>query len=164
MGWELFTADYRVCSARKGGIGRRTGTVELSGLGGLPRGSANGRMRPPAAGSPQAGHRFPLGLRMLEEMPAARGIIVGQETLRQWAPKLGQAFAERIRRRLPHAGDKWHLDEVAIGIAGAKHWLRHAVDQTGTMLHDLCSASATRRPPGLARNRFRQCRRCSTGY
>jgi len=34
--------------------------------------------------------------------------------VRQWAMKFGQDFANRIRRRLPGAGDKWHLDEVAI--------------------------------------------------
>jgi transposase-like protein len=38
--------------------------------------------------------------------------------VRQWALKFGQDFANRIRRRLPCAGDKWHLDEVAIKIAG----------------------------------------------
>ena len=58
--------------------------------------------------------RFPLSLRMVGEMLAARGIIVSHETVRQWALKFGQAFANRIRRRLPCAGDKWHLDEVAI--------------------------------------------------
>ena len=58
--------------------------------------------------------RFPLSLRMVEEMLAARGIIVSHETVRQWARKFGQAFANQIRRRLPAAGDKWHLDEVAI--------------------------------------------------
>ena len=54
--------------------------------------------------------RFPLSLRMVEEMLAARGIAVTCETVRQWALKFGQAFADRIRRRLPRAGDKWHLD------------------------------------------------------
>src|SRR6187401_2933472 len=34
--------------------------------------------------------RFPLGLRMVEELLAARGIIVSHETLRQWARKFGQ--------------------------------------------------------------------------
>ena len=29
--------------------------------------------------------RFPLGLRMVEELLAARGIIVSHETVRQWA-------------------------------------------------------------------------------
>ena len=50
--------------------------------------------------------RFPLSLRMVEEMLAARGIIVSHETVRQWALKFGQDFANRIRRRLPCAGDK----------------------------------------------------------
>ena len=34
--------------------------------------------------------RFPLGLRMVEELLAARGIIVSHETVRQWALKFGQ--------------------------------------------------------------------------
>ena len=99
--------------------------------------------------SPYAGHRFPpevishaiwlyfrfpLSLRMVEEMLAARGILVSHETVRQWARKFGQAFANQIRRRLPHPGDKWHLDEVVITIAGQKHWLWRAVDQDGIVL------------------------------
>ena len=59
-------------------------------------------MSSPAAKSPYAGHRFPaevisqavwlyfrfpLSLRMVEEMLAARGIIVSHETVRQWARK-----------------------------------------------------------------------------
>src|SRR5882672_4778967 len=67
--------------------------------------------------------RFPLGLRMVEELLAARGIIVSHETVRQWARKFGQQFANQIRRRLPRVGDKWHLDEVVLKITGVKHWL-----------------------------------------
>src|SRR3954469_448097 len=78
--------------------------------------------------------RFPLSLRMVEEMLAARDIVVSHETVRQWALKSGQDFANRIRRRLPQAGDKWHLDEVAIKIAGVQHWLWRAVDQNGMVL------------------------------
>ena len=78
--------------------------------------------------------RFPLGLRMVEELLAARGIIVSHETVRQWARKFGQPFANQIRRRLPRTGDKWHLDEVVLKIAGVKHWLWRAVDQTGIVL------------------------------
>ena len=44
---------------------------------------------------------FPLSLRMVEEMLAARGIEVSHETVRQWAMKFGQSFANQIRRRLP---------------------------------------------------------------
>jgi putative transposase len=57
--------------------------------------------------------RFPVSLRMVEEMLAARNIIVSHETVRQWAFKFGQQFANEIRRRLPRAGDKWHLDGVS---------------------------------------------------
>jgi putative transposase len=48
--------------------------------------------------------------------------------------KFGQRFANRIRRRLPRIGDKWRLDEVVLKIAGVKHWLWRAVDQTGIVL------------------------------
>src|SRR5215211_6951668 len=78
--------------------------------------------------------RFPLSLRMVEEMLAARGIEVSHETVRQWAMKFGQGYANQIRRRLPAPGDKWHLDEVVISIAGRKHWLWRAVDQHGVVL------------------------------
>ncbi|MHC2302879.1 transposase-like protein [Rhizobium mongolense] len=74
---------------------------------------------------------FPLSLRMVEEMLAARGLLVSHETVRQWALKFGQSFANQIRRRLPAPRDKWHLDEVVISIAGQKHWLWRAVDQHG---------------------------------
>ena len=46
--------------------------------------------------------RFPLSLRMVEEMLAARGILVTHETIRQWGLKFGREFANRIRRRAPH--------------------------------------------------------------
>ena len=78
--------------------------------------------------------RFPLGLRMVEELLAERGIIVSHETVRQWARKFGQHFANQIRRRLPRVADKWHFDEVVLKIAGVKHWLWRAVDQTGIVL------------------------------
>ena len=71
--------------------------------------------------------RFPLSLRMVEEMLAARGVSVTYETIRQWGLKFGREFANRIRRRAPRRGDKWHLDEVVITIAGKKHWLWRAV-------------------------------------
>jgi len=69
--------------------------------------------------------------------------------VRQWARKFGQQFANRIRRRLPRIGDKWHLDEVVVKIAGVKHWLWRAVDQTGIVLDVWSNADATsKRPSG----------------
>ena len=71
--------------------------------------------------------RFPLGLRMVEELLAARGIIVSHETVRQWARKFGQQFANQIRRRLPRTGDKWHLDEGAPLLTAAAERLPPAI-------------------------------------
>ena len=82
---------------------------------------------------------------MVEEMLAARGIIVSHESVRQWALKFGQAFANQIRRRLPRTGDKWHLDEVVLKIAGKKHWLWRAVDQTGVVLDVLVQSRRDKR-------------------
>jgi putative transposase len=91
---------------------------------------------------------------MVEELLAARSIIISHETVRQWARKFGQPFANQIRRRVPRVGDKWHLDEVVLKIAGAKHWLWRAVDQTGVVLETSWSnADATRtRPSGCCAN------------
>ena len=89
--------------------------------------------------------RFPLSLRMVEEMLAARGISVTHETIRQWSLKFGQEFANRIRRRAPRRGDKWHLDEVVISIAGKKHWLWRAVDQDGFVLDILVQSRRDKR-------------------
>ncbi len=104
--------------------------------------------------------RFPLSLRMVDELLATRGIIVSHETVRQWALKFGQAFANQVRRRLPAAGDKWHLDEVVLTIAGVKHWLWRAVDQTGRVLDILVqSRRNTRAAKRLMRKLLkRQCR------
>src|SRR4051794_20669702 len=75
------------------------GTVKLAGDGLRARGGAGYRAEmTPVARSPYAGHRFPpevishavwlhfrfpLGLRMVKEMPAARGIVVSHETIGQ---------------------------------------------------------------------------------
>ena len=97
--------------------------------------------------------RFPLSLRMVEEMLAARGIAVTYETIRQWGLKFGREFANRIRRKAPCRGDKWHLDEVVITIAGEKHWLWRAVDQEGFVLDALVQS---RRDKKAARRLFRK--------
>src|SRR3954451_19466231 len=106
--------------------------------------------RPPLPGRDHQPRRLavfpvPLSLRMVEELLASRGIIVSHETVRQWALKFDQEFANRIRRRLPCAGDKWHLDEVVIKIAGVKHWLWRAVDQTGMVLDVLVQSRRDKR-------------------
>src|SRR3954467_3522167 len=101
--------------------------------------------------------RFPLSLRMVEEMLAARGILVSHETVRQWALKFGQSFANKIRRRLPAPGDKWHLDEVVITIAGKRHWLWRAGGQVGYVLGEIVhTRRATRATKRLLKRLLRK--------
>ncbi len=65
--------------------------------------------------------RFARSYRDVEELLAERGVVLTDETVRQWCQKFGQAYANALRRRRPRPGDKWHLDEVFIGINGVRH-------------------------------------------
>ncbi len=84
--------------------------------------------------------RFALSYRDVEELLAERGVIVTDETVRQWCRKFGQQYANMLRRRRPQPGDKWHLDEVFISINGATCYLWRAVDQDGNVLDILVQA------------------------
>jgi putative transposase len=81
--------------------------------------------------------RFPLSLRLVEEMMLERGIVVSYETVRRWATKFGPEYARRLKRKRPSCHDIWHLDEVMITIGGQQHWLWRAVDQDGYVLDEI---------------------------
>lgn len=92
--------------------------------------------------------RFPLSLRLVEELLLERGIVVSYETIRRWGRKFGAAYARQVRRKKPSRKDIWHLDEVVISIGGRKHWLWCAVDQDGYVLDEIVQ---TRRDTKAAR-------------
>jgi transposase-like protein len=48
--------------------------------------------------------RFPLSLRLVEEMLLERGIVVSYETIRRWGKKFGPEYARRLRRFRRKAG------------------------------------------------------------
>jgi putative transposase len=81
--------------------------------------------------------RFPLSLRLVEEMLLERGIVVSYETIRRWAKKFGPDYSRRLRRKQPSGNDVWHLDEVVVAIAGRRCWLWRAVDQDGYVLDEI---------------------------
>lgn len=81
--------------------------------------------------------RFPLSLRLVEEMLLERGIVVSYETIRCWAKKFGSEYAGRLQRKPPSPSDMWHLDEVVVTIGGRKHWVWRAVDQDGYVLDEI---------------------------
>jgi putative transposase len=70
----------------------------------------------------------------VEDLLAARGVIVSRETVRLWVNRFGRHFADCIRRDRPRPNDKWHMDEVVISIRGKKHWLWRAIDANGDVL------------------------------
>jgi putative transposase len=76
--------------------------------------------------------RFPLSLRLVEEMLLERGIVASYETIRRWRRKFGPAYAKQLCRK-----DIRHLDEVAISIGGRKHWLWRAVDRDSYVLDEI---------------------------
>ena len=97
--------------------------------------------------------RFPLSLRDVENLLAARGIIVSYETIRKWVGKFGTKYAASIRRDRPAPSDKWHLDEVVIPIRGRKFWLWRAIDSNGDVLDILVQS---RRNTRTAKRFFRK--------
>ena len=125
-------------------------------------------MPPPATPERYKHHRFPaeiishgvwlydrfcLSYRDVEELLFVRGMIVTYEAIQQWCRKFGQACANQLRRRRPHPGDKWHLDEVFLTINGERHYLWRAVDQDGSVLDILVQS---RRNKKIARKFFRK--------
>ena len=54
-------------------------------------------------------HRFALNTAEVEDLLAARGVLVSREAVR-----FGRHFADCIKRDRPNTADKWHLDEVVI--------------------------------------------------
>lgn len=79
--------------------------------------------------------RFCLSYRDVEEMMAARGVVVTYESIRGWCQKFGQAFANELPCQRPQPGEKWHLDEVSLKIRGKTYYfLWRAVDQDGICL------------------------------
>jgi putative transposase len=75
-----------------------------------------------------------VSFRDVEEMMAARGVMLSYETVRRWCDKFGKQYVDGLRRRRPRTGDKWHLDEVFLKINGVTHYLWRAVDQNGVVL------------------------------
>jgi transposase-like protein len=78
--------------------------------------------------------RFTLSYRDVEDLLSERGLDISYETVRRWVLKFGPLFARELRRRRPRPTSRWHLDEMAVTIAGRQFWLWRAVDDEGEVL------------------------------
>src|SRR5918997_571076 len=97
--------------------------------------------------------RFTLSYRDVEDLLAERGLEVSYETIRRWVLKFGPAIARRLRQRRPKPSPRWHLDEMAVRIAGERMYLWRAVDDEGEVLEVLVQR---RRDQAAARRLMRK--------
>ena len=92
--------------------------------------------------------RFPLSLRLVEEMLLERGILVSYETIRRWALKFGADYACRLKRKA-RAGMTSGISTrssspsmARSAISGAPS-IRRAMSSTKS-----CKSTGTQRPRG----------------
>ena len=78
--------------------------------------------------------RFTLSYRDVEDLLAERGLEVSYETVRRWVLKFGPAIARRLWQGRARPTGHWHLDEMAVRIAGRRMYLWRAVDSEGEVL------------------------------
>ena len=93
---------------------------------------------------------YPPSLRQVEDLLFERGVDICHETVRSWWHRFGPMFAaaigkRRIQQRRCHPQWRWHLDDVFVGIDGAMHCLRRAVDQEGEVLEVFASKRRDRK-------------------
>src|ERR687894_2937053 len=97
--------------------------------------------------------RFTLSYRDVEDLLAERGLEVSYETIRRRVHTFGPAIARRLRQRRPKPSPRWHLDEMAVRIAGERMYLWRAVDDEGEVLDVLVQR---RRDKAAARKLMRR--------
>ncbi len=83
---------------------------------------------------------YALSLRNLEEMMAARGIVVDHSTLYRWVIRLTPLLDKAFRRHKRNVGRQWRMDETYIKINGQWKYLYRAVDTTGQTIDFLLTA------------------------
>ena len=103
--------------------------------------------------------RFGLSYRDVEELLAERGIDVDHVTIHRWVQRFSPLLVDVARFARHRVGDRWHVDETYVKVAGRWVYLYRAVDQFGQVIDVYAS---TRRDGKAARQFFHRAR-TSTG-
>jgi transposase-like protein len=103
--------------------------------------------------------RFGLSYRDVEELLAERGIDVDHVTIHRWVRRFSPLLADVARFARHLVGDRWHVDETYVKVAGRWVYLYRAVDQFGQVI----DVYASRRRDSAAARMFFQRARTSTG-
>jgi transposase-like protein len=99
--------------------------------------------------------RFGLSYRDVEELLAERGIDVDHVTVHRWVQRFAPLLADAARFARHRVGDRWHVDETYVKVAGRWVYLYRAVDQFGQVIDVYAS---WRRDSEAARRFFQQAR------
>jgi DDE domain len=75
--------------------------------------------------------RFGLSYRDVEELLAERGIDVDHVTVHRWVQRFTPLLADAAWFGRHRVGDRWHVDETYVKVAGRWVYLYRAVDQFG---------------------------------
>jgi transposase, IS6 family len=78
--------------------------------------------------------RFGLSYRDVEELLAERGIDVDQVTVHRWVGRFAPLLADAARFGRHRVGERWHVDETYVTVAGRWVYLYRAVDQFGQVI------------------------------
>jgi transposase-like protein len=95
----------------------------------------------------------------VEELLAERGIDVDHVTVHRWVRRFAPLVADAARFGRHRVGDRWHVDETHVKVAGRWVYLYRAVDQYGQVIDVYASTSRD----GEAASRFFQHARTTTG-
>jgi transposase-like protein len=100
--------------------------------------------------------RFGLSYRDVEELLADRGIEVDHVTVHRWVQRLTPLLVDAARFGRHRVGDRWHLDETYVKVAGRWVYLYRAVDRYGQVIDVYAS---TRRDTEVARRFFQRAKK-----
>ena len=103
--------------------------------------------------------RFGLSYRDVEELLAERGIEVDHVTIHRWVQRFTPLLVDAARFGQHRVGDRWHVDETYVKVAGRWVYLYRAVDQFGQVIDVYASTSRDSK----AARRFFQRARTATG-
>jgi hypothetical protein len=78
--------------------------------------------------------RFGLSYRNVEELLAERGIRVDHVTVYRWVQRFTPLLADAARPCRHAVGDRWHVDETYVKVAGQWRYVYRAVDQFGQVI------------------------------
>jgi transposase-like protein len=78
--------------------------------------------------------RFGLSYRDVEELLAERGVEVDHVTAYRWVLRVAPLLADAARPCRRRVGDRWHVDETYVKVAGRWRYVYRAVDQFGQVI------------------------------